>query len=272
MRGWLKTEKTTDINSVKDAWLKGYFWDSLYGWDGKTWSRNFTELRTRDLALNALGDVNFKKVLDVGCGDGTYAYVLSKLGANVSGQDLGVIQIQTANERIYGNSNELKGQFICADAKNLMFESNSFDAVFSADFFEHIDLNTKRQVIAEVYRVLKPGGIFVIKTPNLDYLKIIINLKRFFALLKGKSPRIYIAHTNNNPDNEHHGLTNYKEMREELEAAFFHTPVFIRQHLTRKGITPKISNLMFSTNIKSLNEHLIISTRKSIFVGVSDGL
>ena len=272
MRGWLKTEKNTEINSVSEAWLKGYFTDSHYGWDGKTWIRNFTELRTRDLALNALGDVSLKKILDVGCGDGTYAFVLSKLGALVSGQDLDFTQIQTANERVYGNSNELKGQFICADAKNLMFASNSFDAVFSADFFEHIDLNTKRHVIKEIYRVLKPGGILVIKTPNLDYLKLSINLKRFFSLLKGKSPWIYIAHTNNNPDNEHHGLTNYKEMREELEAAFFHTPIFIRQHLTRKGITPKISDLMFKSHINSLNEHLIISTRKSIFVGVSDGL
>ena len=272
MRGWLKTEKNTEINSVTEAWLKGYFSDSHYGWDGKTWNRNFTELRARDLALNALGDVRDKKILDVGCGDGTYAYVLSKLGAIVSGQDLGVTQIQTANERVYGNSNELKGQFICADAKQLLFDSNSFDAVFSADFFEHIDLNTKRQVITEIYRVLKPGGILVIKTPNLDYLKLSINFKRLFSLLRGKSPRIYIAHTNNNPDNEHHGLTNYKEMREELEGAFFHTPFFIPQYLMRKGISPKMSDLMFKSQIKSLNEHLIISTRKSIFVGVSDGV
>ena len=62
-----KTEKNTEINSVSEAWLKGYFSDSHYGWDGKTWNRNFTELRTRDLALNALGDVSLKKILDVGC-------------------------------------------------------------------------------------------------------------------------------------------------------------------------------------------------------------
>jgi 2-polyprenyl-3-methyl-5-hydroxy-6-metoxy-1,4-benzoquinol methylase len=272
MRGWLKTEKTTEINSISESWLRGYFADSHYDWDGKTWNRNFTELRTRDLALTALGDVSLKKILDVGCGDGTYSYVLAKLGAITSGQDWNVTKIQAANERIYGNSNELKGEFICADAKHLKFDSNSFDAVFSADFFEHIDLITKRQVIAEIYRVLKPGGILVIKTPNLDYLKLSINLKRVFSLLRGKSPLIYIAHTNNNPDNEHHGLTNYDEMREELEAAFFHTPIFIFQQLIRKGIPPTISNLMFKSQIKSLNEHLIISTKKSIFVGVSDGL
>ena len=137
---------------------------------------------------------------------------------------------------------------------------------------ESVDLNTKRQVITEIYMLLKPGGILVIKTPNLDYLKLSINFKRLFSLLRGESPRIYIAHTNNNPDNEHHGLTNYKEMREELEGAFFHTPFFIPQYLMRKGISPKMSDLMFKSQIKSLNEHLIISTRKSIFVGVSDDL
>jgi 2-polyprenyl-3-methyl-5-hydroxy-6-metoxy-1,4-benzoquinol methylase len=272
MSGWLSTEKTKDINSISEPWLKGFFSDSHYDWDGKTWKRNFTELRARDLAIMALCDLTSKNILDVGCGDGTYAFVLSKLGAKVSGQDLGSKQIQTANERVYGKSNELKGKFICANADNLKFESNSFDAVFSADFFEHIDLNTKKQVISEIYRVLKPGGIVVIKTPNLNYLKLTIYLKRILAVIMFKSPRIYIAHTNNNPDNEHHGLTHYKEMSNLLENNFFHNPVFIHNLLIRKKLNRNISDLLFSLNIKSFSETLIISARKSIFVGVADDL
>jgi len=272
MRGWYKSEKTQDITTISEAWLKGFFTDSHYGWDGKTWNRNFTELRTRDVALMCLGDVSGKKILDVGCGDGTYAYVLSKLGAIVSGQDLGVMGIERANQREYGQSNNLKGKFVCGDATNLMFDSESFDSVFSSDFFEHISLEAKRKVLAEIYRVLKPGGRLVIKTPNLDYLRLSINVNRLANLLRGRSPFIFIANTRNNPDNEHHGLTNYAEMRRELEACFFHTPHFHHHLLHRKGLSKALSDFLFSLKLKMFSEHLIISARKSIFVGISDKL
>ena len=132
----------------------------------------------------ALGDVNKRRILDVGCGDGTYAFVLSELGAIVSGQDLGAQQIEIARSRTYGPDNTRSGHFICGNAENLMFEPNSFDCVFSADFFEHIDIETKRKVLGEIYRVLVPGGLLVIKTPNLDYLKIAINSKKTIAFGK----------------------------------------------------------------------------------------
>jgi 2-polyprenyl-3-methyl-5-hydroxy-6-metoxy-1,4-benzoquinol methylase len=272
MRGWNKVQKTKDINSVQEPWLQGYFSDSHYGWDGETWNRNFAELRARDLALMCLGDVNSKKVLDVGCGDGTYAYVLSKLGAIVSGQDLGKKQIEFANARKYGDLNKLKGEFICGNANKLMFNSNTFDCVFSADFFEHIDKKTKQEVLREIYRVLVPGGLLVIKTPNLDYLKLVINLKKIFCLFKGKSPNIHIAHTNNNPDNEPHGLTNFTEMKILLEESFFHEPIFQHQIIARKGLSKSVSNFLYNLKIKTFSEHLIISSRKSIFIGVSDSL
>jgi 2-polyprenyl-3-methyl-5-hydroxy-6-metoxy-1,4-benzoquinol methylase len=272
MRGWTKTEKTRDLADVSEAWLKGFFHDTHYDWDGITWNRNFAELRTRDVAFMALGDVGGKNILDVGCGDGTYAFVLSKLGATVSGQDLSILGVESANQREYGETNSLKGKFVCADATKLMFESETFDAVFSSDFFEHISLNTKREVIAEIYRVLKPGGIFVIKTPNLDYLRLSIYVNRFLNLLRGRSPFIYIAHTRNNPDCEHHGLTNYREMRRELEGCFFHTPNFHHHFLVRRGLSQTISNFLFSLRLRMFNEHLILSTRKSIFVGVSEKL
>jgi len=272
MLGWNKVQKTNDINSITDPWLKGFFADSHYDWNGITWNRNFTELRSRDIALMALGEVKSKKILDVGCGDGTYAYVLSHLGAIVSGQDLNESQIKIANNRIVGIPVELKGEFICGNAKKLMFNSSTFDCIFSADFFEHIDKSTKQEVLKEIYRVLKPGGILVIKTPNFDYLKLVIYLKRFFLVLKGKFPNIYIAHTHNNPDNEHHGLTNFAEMKSLLEDCFFHTPIFHHQILTRKPLSESISNFLFRLKIKTFSEHLIISTRKSIFVGISDSL
>jgi len=72
----------------------------------------------------------------------------------------------------------IKGKLVIGDASKLDFPDNFFDCAFSSDFFEHISLEVKEKVISEVYRVLKPGGIFVIKTPNLSFLKIVIFLKK----------------------------------------------------------------------------------------------
>jgi len=272
-RGWQCTGKSVDnILEIKEAWLQGYFRDKQYDWDGQTWRRNLSELRNRDIAIMALGDVKRKKILDVGCGDGTYSYVLSCIGAEVSGQDLDQGRINQANQRAYGLIQKNKGKFVCADASKLRFESNSFDCVFSADFFEHIDLNTKRIVLKEIYRVLRPGGVLVIKTPNLKYLQLVINIKRMVRLLRGKFEKIYIANTNNNPDNEHHGLTTYEELRLELEALFFHKPIFHHQLIQRNKFPSKLADLLFKLKRVSLSPDIIISTTKSIFVGISDDL
>ncbi|QNI95414.1 S-adenosyl-L-methionine-dependent methyltransferase [Synechococcus sp. A15-127] len=112
------------------------------------------------------------------------------------------------------------------DVRELKFEDSFYDCVYSSDFFEHVPLDVKKRTIKEIYRVLKPVGILVIKTPNLGFLRVSINLARIDHCIKFKFKPLCIAHTRNNPDNEHIGLTTYKEMREILEANFFNEPVF----------------------------------------------
>ena len=46
MRGWKIKQTTENINSIREPWLQGYFTNDHYNWDGKTWTRKFTELRT----------------------------------------------------------------------------------------------------------------------------------------------------------------------------------------------------------------------------------
>lgn len=51
-----------------------------------------------------------------------------------------------------------------ADANSIPYEDNMFDLVFSDNMLEHLD--TPIKVFREVARVLKPGGVFLFKTPN----------------------------------------------------------------------------------------------------------
>ena len=91
-------------------------------------------------------------VLDVGCGDGQIARALSAQGSEVLGIDPTQLHINIARERAGGPTYEV------GSATRLPVADNSQDAVVACLVFEHID--EVDAVIAEVARVLKPGGQF----------------------------------------------------------------------------------------------------------------
>ncbi len=105
-----------------------------------------------------------RRVLDVGCGEGQ----VSRLAASIRGVDLVVgvdptwAQIEVAADR---GGEPLFGD---AEAAALPFTSASFDAVVACLVFEHID--AVDEAIAEVARVLRPGGrfIFLLNHPLLQ--------------------------------------------------------------------------------------------------------
>ena len=85
-------------------------------------------------------------VLDIGCGNGFLVGALLKKGINACGLDFS----EYAGREIEGNF------FIQADAtKPLPFEDKTFDIVFSADFFEHINEQSIDSVLSEMKRVGK---------------------------------------------------------------------------------------------------------------------
>ena len=262
--GWSRVEIKKAEELSGDAWAQGYFHSSHDHWDGKTWVRNFHELMMRDLLLLALGDVTGKKILEIGCGQGIYLDLIAKMGGEVSGQDICAEYVNKALMNL--RSKEYDADIQVGDAQKLLFRDHSFDGVFTADFFEHITREEKHAVVAEVFRVLKPGGVFVIKTPNLDYLKISLMLKRLAAVLRFKSPlNIHIAHTHNNPDNQHCGLTTYGELEEILLYHFFHPPTITYIPLMRKRLPVGIRKLLYGK--KTFCEQILVTTRKPLFLG-----
>jgi len=99
-----------------------------------------------------------KKVLDVGSGNG---YVLSKYaseGAQVFGVDITQTGIDLCKKRFQYMG--LNGDFQVADAQDLPFDDNEFDCVCSMGVLHHVPDTNK--AIAEIYRVLKPGGRLIV--------------------------------------------------------------------------------------------------------------
>ncbi len=115
--------------------------------------------RTADLARIQPGE----KILDVGCGTGTLAMeVALRVGATgrVFGIDPGEQQIARARSKAARRS--LSIEFQVGVIEHLDFPDQTFDVVLSTIMMHHLSDTLKRQGLAEIARVLKPGGRLVI--------------------------------------------------------------------------------------------------------------
>lgn len=104
-----------------------------------------------------------QNILDVGCGIGGSAlYLADKFKAQVTGITLSPVQAKRASERAKEADLEDSTRFLVANALDLPFEDGEFDFVWSMESGEHMP--DKQKFLAECYRVLKPGGIFLMAT------------------------------------------------------------------------------------------------------------
>lgn len=110
----------------------------------------------------AWGNVqNPKSILDVGCGiGGSSVYLAQKFQAAVTGVTLSPVQAQRATER--SQAAGVNATFHVADALHMPFPDDSFDLVWSLESGEHMP--NKEQFLQECWRVLKPGGTFLMAT------------------------------------------------------------------------------------------------------------
>jgi ubiquinone/menaquinone biosynthesis C-methylase UbiE len=96
-----------------------------------------------------------KRLLEVGCGMGTDLLQFARGGARCTGVDLTPRSVEITRHRfsLYGQ----RGNFLITDGERLPFEDRSFDVVYSNGVLHHTPDTEK--AIAEVHRVLRPGGI-----------------------------------------------------------------------------------------------------------------
>jgi cyclopropane fatty-acyl-phospholipid synthase-like methyltransferase len=103
------------------------------------------------------------RIIDLGCGMGAVAHFCSTFGAQAVGVDLSPVAIQMAKELFP----QARLEFYQRDVSDLHgIEDGSVDKAVSADLVEHIPQAVFEGMSREAFRVLRPGGVFFIYTPN----------------------------------------------------------------------------------------------------------
>lgn len=107
------------------------------------------------------------RVLDCATGTGYGAALLAKHCGSVDGVDLSDVAIKFARDNYHAKNL----RFQVGSAYQLPFADSTFDVFCSIETIEHVD--KPDQLVKEAIRVLKPGGLFIVSTPN----RVISNLK-----------------------------------------------------------------------------------------------
>ena len=111
-----------------------------------------------------LGEEPFGALLDIGCGTGIYFEALAGHGREIHTLDASEAMVGVA--RNFCESNGLNHVYpIVGAAEALPYQDNRFDAAVALDTLHHV--SEVEPVLEEVFRVLKPGGVFLVFEPNI---------------------------------------------------------------------------------------------------------
>ncbi len=119
------------------------------------------DIKWRDKVVKIVEDAQPENILDIATGTGDLAISLAKTSATkIIGLDISAGMLEVGKVKIKSKKLDDKIEMIIGDSENLPFNDNTFDAItvaFGIRNFEHLEKG-----LADILRVLKPGGTFVI--------------------------------------------------------------------------------------------------------------
>ena len=132
-----------------------------------------TEKAEIDYSVLYFSKKEIGKLLDIGCGNGSFISRMKNLGWKVEGIDFDSKAVNYCNER----GLDVK----CGDLAQQNFENDCYDVITINHVIEHVP--DAGQLIEECYRILKPGGCLVIATPNTEsWIHKTIFKENYFSL------------------------------------------------------------------------------------------
>jgi SAM-dependent methyltransferase len=155
---------------------------TLYDQTAGNWSRHqpssLSDYTARPQVMALCEPLAGKLVLDLGCGEGYCSRMLSQRGAHVVGLDLSERMIALAREA--ESAEPLGIRYDVADATTADLGEASVDLVVAVFLFNYLGVEQMRKTMANVHRMLKPGGHFVFAVPHPA-----------FAFMRAPAPPFY---------------------------------------------------------------------------------
>lgn len=132
------------------------------GYDGLNRVISFgIDVKWRKKVLKLVSAKKPETVLDIATGTGDLAILMTQSGAKkITGVDISEGMLEVGRKKIAAKNLSDKIEMLLGDSENLPFADNSFDAITVG--FGIRNFETLEKGLAEILRVLKPGGIFVI--------------------------------------------------------------------------------------------------------------
>ncbi|MDY6869701.1 MAG: class I SAM-dependent methyltransferase [Actinomycetota bacterium] len=147
--------------------------------------------------LERLGIGPGSTVIDVGCGAGRHTFAAYRRGADVIGFDQNAEDLNNVDEILQAMKAKgevppaAKAEVVKGDALDLPYADGTFDCVIASEILEHLPQDT--EAIAELVRVLKPGGKLAITVPRWLPERICWLLSDGYHANEGGHLRIYKA-------------------------------------------------------------------------------
>jgi 2-polyprenyl-3-methyl-5-hydroxy-6-metoxy-1,4-benzoquinol methylase len=118
----------------------------------------------KEFRFRILGKLPGKRVLDIGCGDGTNAILLASLGAQVTGIDVSPKAVELAAKRAELSGVSASTRFVCAPLETADLPAASFDVIWGDAILHHLLAELDR-VLPRLVAWAKPDGLLLFSEP-----------------------------------------------------------------------------------------------------------
>lgn len=153
----MKLAQPSELSDVVD-------WDRLYREGRPPWETG--QASGELVKLVKEGTVPVCRVLELGCGTGSNAVFLSKSGFEVTAIDSSPTALERARRR--GRLENAPVHFILDDVFAYAKNAEPFDLIFDASFYHHARRDNLDQLLDLLWRVTKPGSLYVTLAGNAD--------------------------------------------------------------------------------------------------------
>ena len=161
------------MNSINKKEIEKFSKIATEWWDPNGKFRplhKFNPIRIKYIKENIINDFRLKNktkplkkinILDIGCGGGLLSEPMQRLGANVTGIDASIKNINIA--RIHAKKNKLKINYLCSSPEKLKIDKK-FDVILNMEIVEHVE--NVPFFLKSCSKLLKKNGLMFVATIN----------------------------------------------------------------------------------------------------------